>query len=445
MYIFNFLKQTTKRIKESNIASRLASGAFWSLLGNIVGRGLVLLSFIIVARILGKQEYGEMGMIRSTIIMFSVFAGAGIGLTASRYIAIYRNTNQHKAQEVYLLSYHFSVGMGLLIAILLCLFAPIIAERSFQAPILTNDIRLGACVLFFVTLNSAQNGILYGFERFKPIALNTCVHGFAQLIMLSIGAYYWGIHGAIVGMGFAAIVLWLVNQHSIKLATTKQFSEKISIRNLSKDTISILWKFSLPAVMSSILVIPALWWCKTLVVQTSGFESIANYDVSEQWNNIILFIPSTLASMIIPILSNILAEGTADQYKKLVTINILLNAAITTIIALLICAFATLILKGYGAEFTDKNTFRILILSTIPNAIAAVLGLVIASKGKMWAGFILNFLWALWLILLSLFFIGYLKYGALGLALAVFFAYILHVIFSYLYMWSKIINKKTLL
>ncbi len=445
MRLSTFLKEVFEKIRSSNIAVRLTSGAFWSLLGNIVGRGLVLLSFIIAARILGKQEYGEMGMIRSTIMMFSVFAGAGIGLTASRYIALYRGTNIRKTQEVYTLSYYFSIGLGLLIAILLCLFAPLIAEKSLHAPQLTNDIRIGAGVLFFIALNSAQNGILLGFELFKPIAFNTSIYGIAQLVFLAIGAYYWGIFGAIAGMGIATIVLWVINQRSIHSKTSKIFIEKIQLRKLSKETISILWKFSLPAAMSSILVIPALWWCKTFVVQTSGFGSIANYDVAEQWNNIILFIPSTLASMIMPILSNILAEGTSSQYKKLVTINILLNAIATTLIALFVCILTAFILKSYGAEFTDKNTFHILILSTIPNAVAAVLGQVIASKGKMWAGFILNLLWALWLILLSLFFIGNLKYGAFGLALAVLCAYILHAIFSYAYMWSRVINKKELL
>ena len=438
-------KQIIERIKSSNIASRLASGAFWSILGNVIGKGFMLLSFIIVARILGKQEYGEMGMIRSTIVMFSIFAGAGISLTASRYIAIYRNTDTYKTQEVYLLSSYFSIAMGLLIALLLYFFAPVIAEKSLHSPKLIGDIRIGACVLFFITLNSAQNGILSGFEQFKSIAINASIYGVAQLAFLTIGAYFWGTSGVIIGLGLSAIVLGVINQYSIHSKTKRIFVQHIRLRNIRKETVSILWKFSFPAIMSSILAIPALWWCKTLVVQADGFGSMANYDVAEQWNSIILFIPTTLAGMIIPILSNTLAEGTANQYKKIVSINILFNAAITTVIVLFLYLLTSLILKSYGAEFTDKNTFRILILSTIPNAISAVLGQVIASKGKMWAGFVLNLLWAIWLILLSLLFIQHLKYGALGLAFAVLCAYILHTIFSYAYMWARVINKKELL
>ena len=309
-----------------------------------------------------------------------------------------------------------------------------IAEKSLQAPHLAAEIRLGAAVLFFIALNSAQVGILSGFERFKSIAVNTSIQGVAQALLLVIGAYYWGIIGVIGGMILSSLLLWMLNRHTIRINIPKKSLKGISI---SKDTIAILWKFSLPAALSSILVIPVLWWCKTFVVQQASFESMANYDVAEQWNMIILFIPATLAGMIIPILSNTLAEGTAHQYRKIVNVSIWINVIISVFATLVFCLLAVFILRSYGTGFTDTATFRILIISTIPNAIAAVLGQAIASKGKMWIGFSLNFVWAVWLLLFTLFFVGYLEHEALGLALAVLCAYVLHAIFSYVYMRFK--------
>jgi O-antigen/teichoic acid export membrane protein len=141
--------------------------------------------------------------------------------------------------------------------------------------------------------------------------------------------------------------------------------------------------------------------------------------------------------MLIPILSNTLAEGTKNQYRRIVKINIIINAGITSLLAIVICLFSSVILRFYGAEFTDKIVFAVLILSTIPSAICAVLGQIIASKGKMWAGFTLNFIWAILLVSFSIIFVGKMNFGALGLALAVLCAYILHSLFAYLYMRSK--------
>jgi O-antigen/teichoic acid export membrane protein len=426
------IKQIIQKIKTSDIATRLTTGAFWSLLGNIAGKGFILLAFILVAKIIGKEPYGELGMIRSTIMMFSVFAGAGIGLTASRHIALYRNTDIQKVHEIYCLSKYVSISMGLLIAILLCVFAPLIAVQSLRAPHLAGEIRIGAIVLFFTTLNNAQNGVLLGFERFKSSAINIIIAGFIQLLFLTIGAYYWGTSGVIGGMGMGAFALYFLNQHVIRSNISGVILRQTKAKQICKNTLPILWKFSFPAIMSSILVIPALWWCKTLMVQQAGFNHMADYDVAEQWNTIILFIPSTLGSMLVPILSNTLAQGTKSQYSKIVKINIIINVIITSIIVVFICLLASFILRRYGVEFTDKKTFYILILSAIPNTVCAVLGHVIASKGKMWVGFTLNFIWAVWCIVFSIIFIEKMNYGAVGLAMAVLVAYILHMLSSYI-------------
>jgi O-antigen/teichoic acid export membrane protein len=435
MNMYRQINKKAREIRNSDIAFRLTSGAFWLIIGNIIGRGLLLVAFIIVARILTKEEYGELSMIRSTIVMFSTFATAGIGLTASRYIAFYRNTDQQKTHEIYLLSHYTSIGLGFIISGVLYFCAPAIAEGSLHTPSLTSDLRIASLMLFAVMINSAQNGTLSGFERFKTIAINTSITGVFQLLLLSFGAYYWGLSGVIVGLGIAALAVWIMNHYSIKTSVPANYRKEKNIK-ISKDAASILWKFSLPAVISSILVVPTLWWCKTLVIQVSGFESMANYDVAEQWNTIILFIPAALSGMLVPVLSNLLAKGSQEQYLKTIKINIWINTLITVFTSVALCLLTSVILKGYGVEFTDKNTFRILILSTIPNAMASVIGNTIASKGKMWTGFVLNFLWSIWLIAFSILFVKKMQYGATGLALAFLIAYILHAIVSYIYIRS---------
>jgi len=437
----NQVKQIIERIKLSNITSRLLSGAFWSISSRVVGSGSTLIAFIVVARIIGTKQYGELGIVRSTILMFSTFAGAGIGLTASRYIALYRNIDKTKTNEVYLVSHYFSIGFGFIISILLFFFAPLIAERSLNAPYLVNEIRLGVLALFFIGLNSAQSGVLMGFERFKSITINTSIQGVIQFFLLIVGAYFWGIVGVIGGIALSSLLLWMLNYRAIHVNIPKKSLKGISIK---KETIAILWKFSLPAAMSSILVIPVLWWCKTFVVQRYGFEQMANYDVAEQWNNFILFIPATLTGMIMPILTNTLMEGTMYQYQKLVTVNIWINAIISISLTLLVCLLAVFILKSYGKGFSDTTTFRILLISTIPNAVASVLGQVIASKEKMWMGFVLNLVWAIWLITFFLFFVVKMNYGTFGFALAMLIAYILHCIFSYAYMYFKVMNNNVI-
>lgn len=101
MLLFKYLKQ---RICLTDISGRLFHSASWALVGAIGGRGITMLTYIVVARLLTQEAYGEFGILRSTINMFTVFAGMGLGATASKYISQYRNVNPTKAGDIYILS-----------------------------------------------------------------------------------------------------------------------------------------------------------------------------------------------------------------------------------------------------------------------------------------------------------------------------------------------------
>jgi O-antigen/teichoic acid export membrane protein len=91
-----FLRPVFNRIVNSPIGYRLASGVFWSTAGAVISRGLMLAAWVLVARMLGKTGYGELGMIQSTVGMFGVFAGFGLGLTATKHVAEFRRSNPDK-------------------------------------------------------------------------------------------------------------------------------------------------------------------------------------------------------------------------------------------------------------------------------------------------------------------------------------------------------------
>ena len=70
-----FLRSALDRIENSPLGYRLAKGVFWSMAGAVISRGLMLVASVLVARMLGKVGFGELGMIRSSVGMFGVFAG----------------------------------------------------------------------------------------------------------------------------------------------------------------------------------------------------------------------------------------------------------------------------------------------------------------------------------------------------------------------------------
>ena len=96
----DFLHPLLNRVEDSEIGYRLAKGVFWSMAGAVISRGLGIVSSVVVARTLGKVGFGELGIIHSTVMMFQLFAGFGLGLTATKYVAEYRGTDPQKAGRI---------------------------------------------------------------------------------------------------------------------------------------------------------------------------------------------------------------------------------------------------------------------------------------------------------------------------------------------------------
>ena len=92
------------RILGSALGARLARGTFWNLLAGIASRSLALVGSILIARILGKKTYGELGILQSTLEMFGSLAAFGLGLTSTKYVAEYRRTDPDKAGRILAMS-----------------------------------------------------------------------------------------------------------------------------------------------------------------------------------------------------------------------------------------------------------------------------------------------------------------------------------------------------
>ncbi len=412
-------------LNETELGKRLFKGVSWTLIGSVSGKLLQLISFIIVARIIGKEDYGQLGIIRSTIAMFLMFSTLGMGMTASRYIALYRNTEPQYAYKIYKFSYQVTLIFALIISLVIISFSESISLHAFNNRLLEKPLIISTFVLFFMSITSIQSGALNGFENFKAIGINSTINGIIQLVLVVFAAYYFNIYGVIGALGVSYIVLFIQLQISLKknIQTLKneqsESNEKISLR-------SIFINFSLPAVLSGLVTVPTLWWAKTLLIKSNGFGEMAIYDVAEQWYYVILFIPGALSSIILPLLTNTTVEGTKGEYRSLIKVNLAINIIITGILAIFVAIFSPFIYKMYGPGFNNIIPLIVLLVSAVICAGNNVLGQIIASKGKMWIGLIVNMIWGVWLVLFSTIFIDKMNLGAAGLAYAILASYLLH-------------------
>lgn len=424
------------RIKQSDIGKRMATGAFWSLTGTALAKFIVLISGILCANILGKEEYGEFGMVRSTINLFVVFGTAGFGVTVTKFISEYRKTQKSRISGIYTTTNIFVFITGITVTLLTLFFAPEIAQGTMNAPHLTTPIRLGALLLFITTINGVQNGTLSGFEDFKSIAFNTLYGSIAESVLMLVGAYYYGVSGAILGFGCGFVVIYLCNRHSIK-KNLKKHDIQIHYNGISREDLKTIYKFTLPLALSSFIVMPTFWIMRTLLVNTGGgFDELAVYEAADQWKIIILFIPTSISGIVLPILSS-MSENANDKFWNVLKINMLLNGSISLIMAVIVILFSRNIMNSYGEDYNDIYPICILALSTVPSSISNIIGQSIVSRSKIWTGLSFNAIWSSLMIVTTKIFLD-MNLGASALALASVTSYSLHFILQFIYIKHQI-------
>lgn len=428
-----------EKVKASNIGNRIATGAFWSFTGTAAAKFLVLVSSIICAHILTKQEYGEFGMVRSTISMFVVFGTAGLGLTATKFISEYKEKHKERIASIYLLTNGFAIITGLIVTALVLVLAPYLADNTLNAPHLVSSIRVGAILLFITIINGAQGGTLAGVEDFKAIAINTLIGSVAESAFMLLGAYYMGVLGAVLGYGVGFIALYVANYISIRKDLNK-IGVRVVISSFNKKDLSLLYKFSLPAALCSIVVSPTIWIVKTFLAKESGFSELAIFEAADQWKIMILFIPTAVSQVVLPILSSIIGVD-KSKFWKVLNLNLYLNAGIALVMAIVISCLSPFIMQLYGKAYvSDYWVLIILAVSTIFSSMANVIGLAISSRSKMWTGFLFNCLWALMVIGFARLFTN-MEMGARGLALSFTISYAIHTVLQLIYL-KNISNDK---
>jgi O-antigen/teichoic acid export membrane protein len=406
-----------------SLRGRFARGAFWSLLGAAISQGSALAASVITARILGREPFGEYGMIMNTVGMFGVFAGMGLGLTTTRYVSELRHTDPRRAGRIIALSAAVALATAGTAVVVLFAAAPSLAAHTLNAPFLCLDLRIGTGVLFLNALNGAQTGALAGFEAFRMIARVNLLRGVLTLPFSIAGVLLWGLHGAVTAALVAAAVGWILNHIAIG-AECRRSGVPVCWERFWSER-SILWSFSLPAFLGGALTGPVMWVASSILVnQPHGYAEMGVFSAANQCRTAVAFLPALLSQPLLPMLSNV-GLGNPVAFKKLVRMNLLLNFGISVLVAAPIIFCSSWIMAAFGRDFqSGKITLILLVLATVISSTVAVIGQAIASLNKMWWGLGFNSMWAFVLLTSACLLVP--PYGALGLAGAFLISYSTH-------------------
>ncbi|HWC60537.1 MAG TPA: oligosaccharide flippase family protein [Verrucomicrobiae bacterium] len=409
-----FLQGLKAKVQASPLAYRLARGAFWSVIGSLISRALGLLAGILVARLLGKHDYGQLGMVQNTTGMFGIFAGFGMGLTANKHVAEFKLQDPARAGRIIALSSLVSWITGGLMTLAVVIAAPYLARTTLAAPEMSSLLRAGALLLLFGGINGAQTGALAGFEAFKTIARVNLISGLAAFPITLAGAWWAGVTGSVWALDVNLALNCLMNFIALRQEAARA-GVPLTYQHCGREW-RVLWQFSLPSVLGGGLTGPLIWAASALLVnQRDGYAQMGVYNAVARIKIVPEMILNMLLAPLLPVLTERFASRDVFGFQKAARSAFLLAMLITVPFALVQIAVPALTLLPYGPSYAGHpGVVQWLMFELAVLGIFVPMSQVVASMNKMWFGFACNLSWA---VLYGAFaFILVPRWGAAGLA-----------------------------
>lgn len=350
--------------------------SFWAVFGNGLGNGFLLFAGILIARFLGKELYGEYGVVKTTMFYIASFATLGLGVTSTKYIATLLNSKPIHVKNVIHDAMTITVIFSSIIAIIIFIIAPFIANLLNEEQLVL-ALRALSVVIIFKAITTTQIGVLAGFKEFKTIAFNSLSSGLLMLVICVPLTYFWGLKGALLSLLFSQIFNSIVNYMGIK-RKSRSFSyvEKVSYK---KE----LAYFSFPVALQESSFAICNWAAIMLLTKLSSMGEVGLYTASAQWNSIITMIPGLLINVILSYLSS--SINNSIKHKKTLKLMLRINFFTTIIPFVIVYFLADFIASFYGKSFEGMpSVLRILTFSTILEACASVYKSELLALGKTW-------------------------------------------------------------
>lgn len=415
-----------------HVIKRFLNGAKWSLLSAVLTQGLMLLAFVMAARLVSKDDYGKFIFVQSTINTIGLFIGMGAGATAIRYVSEFKQKDRIRLSKILTLKFRILAISGLL-ATLGFYFGSDLLGRIIDRSIGSYALLIGMASAF-LTIDAFFKSVLIGLESYRGHFFSSLSGILFSLPAIVSGGYFFGATGLIYSLLISyvaqALISWIVQHKELKAyGITMNYEGSVEEWRIIRD-------FSLPSMLSGMLVLPAHWICQILLSKLpDGLHQVAIFGICMQWFGVIMFAPMVVTRVVGPMLTEYVTNNNGKDSRKVILFSVFFNGLVSLPFAMCISYFSSYIIGIYGQEYISGS--RSLAWAAWAGALLAIqspIANIISARSKMWQGMAMNFGWFVVYLMLSY---SNISLGSAGIFFALFVAYIFHsfwtVLFAYFY------------
>lgn len=377
--------------------SDLLSGSMWTILGSGVSRFLLVIGTILLANVLGVEDYGKFNIVRSTLNSVLIVAGLNLGTVITKYTS--EHYTQDKSEEnlasPVAQNYFFISVLTLLLSITLFGSARLLAQNVLEVDDLTDEIRLSACVLIFGILFPLNEAVYRGLQQFKRLGIFQVIGAVVFTIVVPFLGYYHGVYGAIAGLSIYMILMTIITMIDLKVLT-RHLNISLFVLDRSLFSLKGLGVLTIPVLIGSFIDAPFFWAAQVMLIKFDGIEANGIASAILQLRNLVLIIPGYVGLVVLPLFSKSLSSKDNQGYATNLKNSIRLNLIFSIIMIIPLLCFPNLILGLFGDDFASNSTYMSSFLAyiSIPLlVISNVYNQAFIAKNLGWLGLYVTLIW----------------------------------------------------
>lgn len=351
------------------------TGGAWALGGTTIGRLANVGALLLAARQLGSEQFGGISLSLATVAVVMSVSALGLPVAAQKLVAESRENDCVRAGRLIDTTLVVTTAIGLCTMTAVLLNASAIASDVLGLPELAPAVVVVAVLVVLSPLVELCAALLAALERFRLLGIYRAVHGGVAAVAIVVVLWatpssvsaLWAIAGSealTCGIGWFLVGSARGTGHRVRGPASAVW-----------PPVRSLLRVSLPAMVASVSLQPALWFGQLLLSRgPRGLEQVGVFAVAMRWHAIALFVPATMGSVLLPMLGRLRASGRDRDARDLFVRYGGLTLVFAAGAGLLTALLARPLMGVQGAEYlVGTSVLVVLAVAMVPTAVNNVL------------------------------------------------------------------------
>ncbi len=372
-----------------SVKKRLFLNASWLFGGKTVASVFIVLQTIIIARILGVNDYGLLAMVVAYVDVLNNLFDFRVWETATKYIGTFWvRGEREKTLSMIKLSYVIDISSGILAFIISILTAKLASSYIIHSPGAYTLIWIYSLSLFIDTASSTSNAILRVFDRYKQIAFVSSFISVFRLILVFLLLYLgMGISGVLFSFVAATfteflIRLWIVSKTLREYSLTGWWRSDLSL--IKDQWKGIAWFLGNTSLAATLKTTSDNFLGVLAVGYFAGKDAAAYYRIAKSFVKLTARLREPFYEAIYPELVRISSSDSLKGFKSLLKYSTKSLGKITIPLAMLVILFAEQIIRlAFGEQYIPSvNTMRVVVVAALILQLTFWTGPALLSVGR---------------------------------------------------------------